>query len=242
MRITQIEDGVHFVQGPMANWTILEDGAECVLIDSGYPSDVARVRASIRAVLGHDVVPAEIYITHGHTDHVGGAAYFHRVYGVPVFAHSMELPSLRREELHQIAFRDVRAELWRPRVFAWVTRAVLAGGLRDVVVRRPIAAPTHDFVVSTGHALSAAHLPGHTSGSVIYRLSRGRILVAGDTLVTAHPLSALKGVQSLPDLFHSHPAQALSALESLLAMTIHGGSFVLPGHGPLVLLGERNGR
>jgi glyoxylase-like metal-dependent hydrolase (beta-lactamase superfamily II) len=68
--------------------------------------------------------------------------------------------------------------------------------------------------------------PGHTSGHCSYVVDR--VLVAGDALVTGHPLSRRSGPQLLPALFnHSDPAcrRSLEILAQAETETL------LPGHG-----------
>ncbi|HEX9229277.1 MAG TPA: MBL fold metallo-hydrolase, partial [Arthrobacter sp.] len=73
--------------------------------------------------------------------------------------------------------------------------------------------------------LSSAHTPGHTS----YLFPAASVLVAGDLLVTGHPLSSTLGPQVLDPIFHLHPGQAVAAMDVLIGL---GASLILPGHGP----------
>ncbi|MDG9423141.1 hypothetical protein OLF92_11705, partial [Streptococcus pneumoniae] len=41
--VTTVADGVHVAAGPDVNWTLLVDGTDVTLIDSGYPRYVGAV-------------------------------------------------------------------------------------------------------------------------------------------------------------------------------------------------------
>jgi glyoxylase-like metal-dependent hydrolase (beta-lactamase superfamily II) len=70
--------------------------------------------------------------------------------------------------------------------------------------------------------------PGHTSGHCSYVVDG--VLVAGDALVTGHPLSQRRGPQLLPSLFnHSDDDCA----RSLSVLATAGTEILIPGHGDL---------
>ena len=56
------------------------------------------------------------------------------------------------------------------------------------------------------------------------------VLVAGDALVTGHPLSTRHGPQLLPDLFNHDQA---GCVRSLAALGLLDTEVLLPGHGPV---------
>ena len=127
-----------------------EDRADAVVIDPG--GEGGRIRAHLN-VLGK--TPAAVLLTHGHFDHTGALEVFA---GVPVYIHPAD----------EIMLRDAE---WS------------AGKLFGDCSPRPAAT---DFV-QEGSRLSLAgldilvlHTPGHTPGSVCYRI--GDALFTGDTL------------------------------------------------------------
>ena len=87
------------------------------------------------------------------------------------------------------------------------------------------------------HAATAATLPGrptalptpgHTGGHCSYVVDR--VLVAGDALITGHPLARRRGPQLLPSMFN-HDDDA--CVRSLAALAAAGTDTLIPGHGDL---------
>src|SRR5688572_16175482 len=66
-----------------------------VLIDAGLPGSGPKLHSHAEELFGENNPPAAILLTHGHFDHVGGLHYLLEQWpGVPVYAHSLELPYL----------------------------------------------------------------------------------------------------------------------------------------------------
>ncbi|MFT4043662.1 MAG: MBL fold metallo-hydrolase, partial [Gordonia sp. (in: high G+C Gram-positive bacteria)] len=71
--------------------------------------------------------------------------------------------------------------------------------------------------------------PGHTDGHSAFLVADGAVLVSGDALVSAHPISPIAGAQLIPDAFtHDRTAsrRAVAGFTDLDATTL------FPGHGP----------
>src|SRR5947209_48816 len=64
-------------------------GGARVLLDTGVRLSALRLRRVLAAR-----PPAAIVLTHGHWDHAGAAGPLARAWGVPVYAHPLELPYL----------------------------------------------------------------------------------------------------------------------------------------------------
>ena len=229
---TEVAPGVFFVEGPLSNWVVLVGGTAVTLIDAGYPADLALVEQSIARAGAAPENLRQIFVTHGHSDHVGSISALVAMHAPAVFAHPDELANVRREEVHQVGFRDLLPHLWKPRTFAWTLRAVGAGGLGDVAVPTVSALETGVELPIAGHRVIAVTTSGHTPGHVAYWLPDSGIVISGDALVTAHPTSSHDGPQLLMEIFHSHPGGAANALDILGALD--DVTLVLPGHGPLL--------
>jgi glyoxylase-like metal-dependent hydrolase (beta-lactamase superfamily II) len=227
---TEVVPGIHFVQGPASNWTVLVAGSGVALIDAGYPADLPLVEESIRRAGGRPEDLSSILVTHGHSDHIGSIGALVERYGPRVFGHPEELPNITRTELHQIGVGDILPRVWRPRVARWTVHAIRAGGLADVGVRTAQPFPDGSTTFA-GHTVEAVPIPGHTPGHTAYLLRDAGILITGDAIVTAHPTTATAGPQLLAPMWHTDPD---AARDNLRAIATIPARVILPGHGPLL--------
>jgi glyoxylase-like metal-dependent hydrolase (beta-lactamase superfamily II) len=228
--ITEVAPGVHFVEGPSVNWTVLVGDTTVTLVDAGYPKDLELVLASLERV-GRGRPVETVLVTHGHSDHIGSIRELSVRYAPQVLAARAEIPNIRREVLHQVGFRQVLPRLLRYGVAAWAVHALASGGLGDVAVETVQPILENQPLVFSGHTVLALPAPGHTPGHTVYELPDADILITGDALVSGHPTSRRSGIQSLDDMFHTDPELAAASLTRLLGMP---GRRFLPGHGPLL--------
>ena len=128
-----------------------EDSTDCIVIDPGAES--VRIR---RAANGKRI--AAILLTHGHFDHIGAVAAL-KEEDTPILIHELDAPMLGDPDLN----------VSRP----LIGRALTAPPATDLLQegsRRTFA----------GLDIEVLHTPGHTPGSVCYRV--GDQLFTGDTL------------------------------------------------------------
>lgn len=231
--VTEIAPGVHFVEGPASNWTILSGDGTVSLIDTGYPGDADAVRATIREVAG-DAALLTIAITHGHSDHTGGVrALLTEHPGARVIAAAEELPNIRREVLIQVGIRQLLPYLWQPRFAQWARHAIAVGGLGDVAVEAPEAWVAGAGLTLSGHTVVPQLAPGHTPGHSVYLLPDADAIATGDSLVTGHAVLRRRGPQPIHRVFDADRDQALETFSSVNWR--RRGLTVLPGHGPVLL-------
>ena len=223
--LTAVAEGVHLAQTPLVNWTLVSDDSGVILIDAGFPGNRDDVLTSLAEI---GFVPADvraILLTHAHIDHFGAAIWFAKKHHTPVYCHIGEVPHAKRDYLQQASPAALMTHAWRPRWLRWSLQVAANGGLVRAGI--PTAqALTADIAAALPGRPLALPTPGHTSGHCSYVL--GRVLVAGDALVTGHPLLPRSGPQLLPSLFnHSDPdcARSLSMLASA------GTDILVPGHG-----------
>ncbi len=227
--LTQVSEHVHLVRAETVNWILLSEGKDLTLIDGGYPAHGDAVEESIRSIGHRPEDVAAVLVTHAHVDHIGSLSRFVSRYGTPVHMDPVEVAHARRELLQQATPKAVLSNLWRPRVLPWALHIVRAGALGDVRVDSASPFPTEGALDLPGRPVPVAS-PGHTSGHSCYHLPEEGVLVSGDALVTAHPLSRVQGPQPLPSMFHHDGAGADATLDGLVDLD---ADTLLPGHGPV---------
>lgn len=195
------------VCGPLqANCYIVatDKGCDCVIIDPGMGA-AHFVQPSVEH---NGLTPVAVLATHGHFDHVGDAAAVADHYGIPMWIRSEDRPLLPDPE----SGTGPGMGTWLSRVFPHGVPEPARIESLDGVGRLDVA----------GLAISVIHAPGHTPGSVLYRIDdditlvfTGDVVFAGSIGRTDFPCSdpaamirTLRGpVLSLPDsaeLFSGH--------------------------------------
>jgi hydroxyacylglutathione hydrolase len=155
----RLQAGIIPVTPFQQNCTILfdEDSREGVVIDPG--GDVPLIERTIRE---NRLTIREIWLTHGHIDHAGGAADLKEALGVEVVGpHEADLPLLNVLETQAQAF-GVSMEA------------------RNIVPDRWLS--DGDSVSFGGHVFEVRHCPGHAPGHVIFYNPVQRFAHLGDVL------------------------------------------------------------
>lgn len=224
----EVAADVFCAEGTHVNWVLVREGAALTLIDAGWPGDTARVEASIRALGRHPRDVEAIVLTHAHLDHMGAINHFHQRYGTPVFMNDADAAHARGGDLEQARPGDIIKRCYRPSVARWTARIVAAGGLKHLTIPHAQAYPRPGALDLPGAPVPVA-CAGHTSGHSAFHLPGKGVLITGDALVTAHPLSPVEGPQLLPAFFAHAPGEAEAALQTLAGVD---AEVVVPGHGP----------
>ena len=225
--LTAITDRVHFVQTDLVNWTLVTGDSGVMLIDAGFPGSREDVLSSLQQLgFGVDDLRA-ILLTHAHIDHFGSAIWFAKTHGTQVYCHAAEVGHSKREYLQQASPADLATHIWQPRYLKWSLAITRKGALlRDGIPTTQ--ALTEGVAAGLPGAPMAIPTPGHTGGHCSFVVDG--VLVAGDALVTGHPVSTRRGPQLLPDMFNHDQA---GCVRSLAALGLLDTEVLLPGHGPV---------
>jgi glyoxylase-like metal-dependent hydrolase (beta-lactamase superfamily II) len=225
--LTAITDSVHFAYTDLVNWTLVTDDDGVMLIDAGFPGHREDVLDSLRQ-LGFGVADLRaILLTHAHIDHFGTAIWFAKTHGIPVYCHAAEVGHSKREYLEQAGPADILPRLWQPRFVKWTVAISRKGGMVREGIPSTLAL-TEDVAARLPGNPMAIPTPGHTGGHCSFVVDG--VLVAGDALVTGHPLLTGVGPQLLPELFN-HDQDG--CMRSLAALGLLDTDVLLPGHGPV---------
>ena len=225
--LTAVTASVHMAQTPLVNWTLVADDRGVLLIDAGYPGSRDEVLASLSRL---GFAPADvraILLTHAHIDHLGAAIWFAGAHDTPVYCHRAEVAHARRDYLEQASPAAILAKAWQPRWMKWSLQVVGKGGLRREGIPGARAL-TEEIAATLPGSPRAVPTPGHTKGHCSYVVDG--VLVAGDALVTGHPLLRRPGPQLLPSVFNHSEADCIRSLATIAEA---GTDVLIPGHGDI---------
>lgn len=202
----RLQAGIVPVTPFQQNCTILfdTDTKAGVVIDPG--GDVANI---LDVIEKQGLTIREIWLTHGHIDHAGGAAELREALGVSVVGpHKDDLPLLQGLEAQAKMFR-----------VPMVVRNVMPDRFLD----------EGETVSFEGHVFEVFHCPGHAPGHVIYFNREERFAHVGDVL-----FNGSVGRTDLPG--GDHATLLRSIRDKVLALGDDVG--FLCGHGPGGRIGE----
>lgn len=174
-----------------------EATSNAILIDPG-----AQIEVFDRYIQEEKLKLTDILLTHGHIDHLAGAGYYRKQYDVPIWLHKQEADVLTYT-LEQYA-------------------DILGTEAESIVPERWFC--EGDSISSL--SLSVLETPGHTKGSVVFRL--GNALFTGDTLFC--------GSIGRMDLYTGDARQMRDSLQKLFAL--QGNLKIYAGHGETSTLDE----
>jgi glyoxylase-like metal-dependent hydrolase (beta-lactamase superfamily II) len=187
------------------NCTLLwcEESKRAAVIDPG--GDLAEIE---RAIAQAGVTVEKIWLTHGHIDHVGGAADLKARLKVPI-----EGPQ--------------RDDLFLLEHVVESGRTFGIEGVKNVTPDRWL--DEGDTVEVGALRFEVRHCPGHSPGSVAFVNEDQRLAIVGDVL-----FAGSIGRTDLPGGDH---AQLLASIRDKL-MPLHDDVAVVSGHGPTTSIGR----
>lgn len=188
-----------------------EPGAECVVIDPG----VGVIDQLDELVARHRLRPVAVLLTHGHLDHTFSVAAVCGARGITAYIHPAD------QELLADPAKGLSTEV----------RHLLGGRLTfaepDDIAELPDGGP----ITVAGLEITVDHAPGHTGGSVLFRLpgDDSELCFSGDVLFA--------GSIGRTDLPGGNPASMMRSLRDKV-LPLADDTLVLPGHGPSTTIGR----
>jgi hydroxyacylglutathione hydrolase len=197
-------------------------GSDAIVVDPGQ-----RAMGPLRRILDeHRLTPAAVLLTHGHIDHMWSAQKVADTYGCPVFIHPED----------RFMLTDPIAGLG-PRLAQVALGAFFSEPRQVVELDRD-----GDKVELGGITVTVDHTPGHTKGSVVFRVTGGlersdsgmlssgpsELVFTGDTL--------FKQSIGRTDLLGGSGRDLLNSIVNKL-LVLDDDTVVLPGHGPKSTIG-----
>jgi glyoxylase-like metal-dependent hydrolase (beta-lactamase superfamily II) len=188
-------------------------GEECVIIDPGHEAAAGVEEAIAR----HRLKPVAVVLTHGHLDHVASVVPVCGAHGVPAWLHPRDRYMLT--DPAKALGRQIGAQL-----------------LGELTVGEPddLRELTDGAELElAGLTLTVAHAPGHTQGSVTFRLPEQPevppVLFSGDLL-----FAGSIGRTDLPGGDHEAILRSLARV----CLPLDDSTVVLAGHGPQTTIGR----
>jgi glyoxylase-like metal-dependent hydrolase (beta-lactamase superfamily II) len=183
MRINQtgkIVDGF-FALGNSGVPVYLLDGSVPVLFDAGFTAFARAYEKDIKNTLGGRL-PAYLFLTHAHFDHVGAAGYLKSVWP--------EMQICGSERAGEILARSGAVELIRELneeagqlIRTWGVDSVYEGPFEPFELDM-ILSPDDTFDLGKEYTLRALSTPGHTWDFMSYWVPEKKILVASEAVGT----------------------------------------------------------
>ena len=190
-------------------------GEQCLIVDPGIG-----VLDQLDEVLSrHRLQPAAVLLTHGHLDHTFSVAPVCGARGITAYVHPADLEMLADPA------KGLSADL-----------TGLFGGRLEYSAPEDVAELTDGAVLSlVGLEVAVDHAPGHTGGSVLFRLPGASAFDADEVCLSGDVLFAGSiGRTDLPG--GSTPTMMTSLRDKILPLA--DDTVVLPGHGPATTIGR----
>jgi glyoxylase-like metal-dependent hydrolase (beta-lactamase superfamily II) len=200
-------------------------GERCVVIDPGH-----NAMPGLDGVLReHRLKPAAVILTHGHIDHMLSVTPVCGAHDIPAYVHPDD--------------RYMLADPLRGSILPGMTQRRLAAMAGQITFTEPSDVrelkdgEALGFGGALGFDLVVDHAPGHTAGSVTFRLPRSAnpAQQEPDVLFTGDLLFA--GSIGRTDLPGGDPEAILASLARVV-LPLQDDTVVLAGHGPRTTVGR----
>ena len=215
---------VSFPAGPLqANCYFVSrgPGTGCAIVDPGMDS----LDGIEKVIKEHNLLPAAVLITHGHFDHMWCASDVARLYDTPVWIHPNDR-HLLADPMAAIS-NESSAMLRQQLGMTDIPDFTEPADVRDAVDGAKIEVDGLTFTVD--------HVPGHTPGTVAYRVDYdgpenvAQLMFSGDFLFAGSIGRTDLNGGSHPDMCSSLASKVLPLADDII---------VLPGHGAQTSIGR----
>ena len=161
------------------------DAPEPAIIDTGIASSPAKGMLPELEKLGKCIEDVRwIFLTHGHIDHMGGAAALWELTGrrAQIVMHEADAPLLRSKRAHLEQYMDVRAQYLNDpdgvETQLKTANNVISGEMEPTM----LVGGGEEISLGGDVTLSVHHIPGHTAGSVAYAVDGQNSVFVGDAV------------------------------------------------------------
>lgn len=204
---------------------ISQSRAEWILVDTGLGNFAGSVLHTARERFAS--APTAIVLTHGHFDHVGNLKELLEEWkGVPVYAHTLELPYLTGQKDYPAADPGVGGGLMAAASPLYPHRAIDLGA-----TVHPLP---EDGSLPGVQGWKWIHTPGHSPGHISLYRPEDKVLIAGDALITVKQESVFAVITQHQKL-HGPPAYFTTDWEeaenSVRRLALLDPHIILTGHG-----------
>ncbi|MEU4558161.1 MBL fold metallo-hydrolase [Actinoplanes sp. NPDC023936] len=189
-------------------------GEQCLIVDPGI-GVLDRLEETLAQ---HRLHPAAVLLTHGHLDHTFSVAPVCGARGITAYVHPADLEMLADPS------KGLSADLNQ-----------IFGGRLEYTEPDDVAELADGAVLSiAGLEITVDHAPGHTGGSVLFRLPGSanepeEVCFSGDVLFA--------GSIGRTDLPGGDTATMMTSLRDKI-LPLADDTVVLPGHGPATTIGR----
>ncbi len=222
-----VAPGVWGVKTVFVNlYLVCEPDGSWALVDTGVYGSAPKIKKAVEEVFGKYMPPKAILLTHGHFDHIGAVKELAAEWGVPVYAHPLEMPYLTGRSSYPPPDPSVGGGGMAYMSFLYPKKPI---NISDHVELLP-----EDGTVPGLPSWRWLHTPGHTAGHVSFFREEDKLVIAGDAFITRHGesmmavMSQKREVHGPPQYYTSdwaaahHSVEKLAALNPQIAATGHG--------------------
>lgn len=197
-----------------SNMYVIIEGKEAIIVDSNISKEILDVMKE------HGVEKVHLFLTHEHYDHSHGVWWFQENFDTILYCHEECKDQLSTQKNSS------------PRLVAFVLSVMdmkdggkqydkFKNSVKDYVLEPDVLLNDSQIINIAGHEISVIHVPGHTSGSCLYKMNE-ELVFTGDSMIEGNKIiTSFRGGNK--EYMQNIALPKLKALPENL--------WVLPGHG-----------